>query len=99
MTPNQHVPYVLGYTHATMADTTGREIARWSQSYKVSLSSDRGLKFDLLKSESVVIVDHQCHGEYVLEPCTHRPSHQGSREWVKSYIRGISPSSVTRMKS
>ncbi len=30
MTPNQHVPYALGYTRATMAGTTGRQIVRWS---------------------------------------------------------------------
>ncbi len=28
MTSNHHAPYALGYTHATMADTTGCNIAR-----------------------------------------------------------------------
>ena len=52
--------------------------------YKTILSSDRGLQLDLLKLESLVIVDQQRHGEYVPEPCTHRPSSQGSRECPKS---------------
>ena len=34
MTSSQHDLYVLGYTHATMAGTMGREAARWSQSTK-----------------------------------------------------------------
>ena len=29
-TSSHHGPYVLGYTHATMADTTGCELARGS---------------------------------------------------------------------
>ena len=32
MTSSQHGPYVQGYTRATMADTTGCETARWSES-------------------------------------------------------------------
>jgi len=39
MTSSQHGPYVLGYTHATMAGTTGGETARWSKSLKAGLSS------------------------------------------------------------
>ncbi len=34
MTSNQHGSYVLGYTRATMAGTTGREVERWSQSHQ-----------------------------------------------------------------
>jgi hypothetical protein len=40
MTSNHHAPYVLGFTHATMADTKGCNTARWSESQKVGLSSD-----------------------------------------------------------
>ena len=36
MTSSQHGPYVLGYTHATMAGTTGGETARWRKSLKLS---------------------------------------------------------------
>ena len=79
MTSSQHGPYVLGYTHATMAGTTGGETARWSESLKAGLSSDRSLQLDCVKSESLVIADQQRCGEYVPGPCTHRPSRHESR--------------------
>jgi hypothetical protein len=83
MTSSQHAPYVLGCTHATMAGTKGRELARVSQSHKAGLSSDRSLQLDCVKSESLVIADQQCCGEYVPGPCTHRPSHHESRQHPK----------------
>ena len=55
MTSNHHGPYVLGYTRATMAITKSRDIARWSQSHKDSLSSDCGLQPAHMKSELLVI--------------------------------------------
>lgn len=57
MTSSPHGPYVPGYTRATMAGTEGRNTARWSQSQKTSLSSDRSLQFDSVKLESLVIAD------------------------------------------
>ena len=57
MTSSQHGPYVLGYTHATMAGTTGGETARWSESLKAGLSSDCRLQLAYMKSESLVIAD------------------------------------------
>ncbi len=57
MTSNQHGSYTLGNTRATMGSTEGRQTVRWSKSQKTSLSSDRGLQFDLVKLESLVIVD------------------------------------------
>ena len=57
MTSSQHGPYVLGYTHATMAGTTGCETARWSQSLKAGLSSDCRLQLACMKLESLVIAD------------------------------------------
>ena len=79
MTSSPYVPYVQGYTRVTMASTKGRNIARWSQSQKTSPSSDCSLQLDYMKSESLVIVDQQRHGEYVPGSCTHRPSRHGSR--------------------
>jgi len=38
---------------------------------KPILSSDWGLQFDPMKSESVVIADQPRRGEYVLGSCTH----------------------------
>ncbi|KAF5297510.1 hypothetical protein FQA39_LY19263 [Lamprigera yunnana] len=72
MTSNHHAPYVLGFTHATMAGTMGCDTARWSESQKAGLSSDWGLQLDPMKSESLVIADQQRCGEYVPGPCTHR---------------------------
>ena len=57
MTSNQHALYVLGYTRATMAGTERSDIARWSKSHKVGLSSDRSLQFDSSKAELLVIAD------------------------------------------
>ncbi len=60
MTSNHHAPYVLGYTRATMGDTTGCHTARWSESFKVVLSSDCRLQLACMKLELLVTV-HQ-HG-------------------------------------
>ena len=83
MTSSHHGPYAPGYTRATMAGTKGCEPARGSQSQKAGLSSDRSLQLDSVKAESLVIPDQQCRGEYVPGPCTHRPSHHGSRLYPK----------------
>ncbi len=84
MTSSHHGPYGQGYTRATMAGTEGREPARGSQSQKAGRSPDWSLQLDSMKSESLVIADQQCRGEYVPGPCTHRPSHHGSRLHQKS---------------
>ncbi len=84
MTSSPHGPYVQGYTRATMAGTKGSNPARVSQSQKTGLGSDRSLQLDFLKSESLVIPDQHSRGEYVPGPCTHRPSHHGSRLLQKS---------------
>ena len=78
MTSNHHAPYVLGFTHATMVSTTRGKPVRVSESLKANLSSDWGLQLDPMKSESLVIADQQCCGEYVPGPCTHRPSRHES---------------------
>ncbi len=78
MTSSHHAPYVLGYTRATMVDTESSNTATWSKSQKANLSSDRSLQLDCVKLESLVIANQQCHGEYVLGSCTHRPSHHES---------------------
>src|SRR5262245_17891991 len=83
MTSSHHAPYVQGCTHATMAGTMGCYFARRCQSHKAGLSSDRSLQLDCVKSESLVIADQHCCGEYVPGPCTHRPSHHESRQHPK----------------
>ena len=78
MTSNHHAPYGLGYTRATMAGTKRSKAVKWSKSQKASLSSDCSLQLDYMKLESLVIVNQHVTVEYVLESCTHRPSHHES---------------------
>ena len=52
----------------TMQDRKVEQIA------KPYPSSDCGLQFARMKLESLVIADQLRRGEYVPEPCTHRPS-------------------------
>ena len=86
MTSSQHGLYVQGHTRATMGGTKGREAARWSQSQKRGLSSDWSLQLDSMKLELLVIADQLRCGEYVLGPCTHRPSHHESWWNQKSLV-------------
>ncbi len=51
---------------------------------KADPSSDCRLKFAYMKLESLVIGDQLRPGEYVPEPCTHRPSSHGSWQRPKS---------------
>jgi len=53
-TSSQHVLYILGYTHATMAGTMGCQAARRSQSLKPGLSSDCRLQLAYMKLELLV---------------------------------------------
>ena len=84
MTSSHHGLYVLGYTRATMAETERSKPARGSKSCKLGPSSDWRLQFASMKSESLVIADQLRRGEYVPEPCTHRPSSHESWEYLKS---------------
>ena len=83
MTSSHHAPYVLGYKRATLAATKGCKPARVSESQKSGLGSDWRLKLASMKVELLVIVDQQCHGEYVPGSCTHRPSHHESQQHPK----------------
>ena len=78
MTSSHHGPYGQGYTRTTMVGTEGCKPATVSQSQKPYPSPDWSLQLDSMKSESLVIADQHCCGEYVPGPCTHRPSHHGS---------------------
>ena len=51
---------------------------------KTGPSSDWRLQLASMKSESLVIADQLRRGEYVPEPCTHRPSSHGSWQRPKS---------------
>ena len=91
MTSSQYGPYIQGCTRATMAGTERRETARWSKSQRASLSSDRGLQPDPVKSDLLVTAYQLRRRECVPGPCTHRPSHHESRLHPKS---GICPPKV-----
>ena len=83
MTSSQHAPYILGYTRNTMVETIGSNLVRVSESAKLNLSSDCRLQLAYMKPESLVIAGQLYGGEYVPGPCTHRPSHHGSRSYPK----------------
>ncbi len=78
MTSSQHGAYVLGYTHPTMAKNNGL------QHRKVKLISEISPQFGLraeIRPHEVGIASNRGsagRGEYVLGPCTHRPSSQQS---------------------
>ncbi len=57
MTSSHHAPYDQGHTRTTMLGTARGEAVMWSKSLKTEPSSDRGLKFTLVKLESLVNVD------------------------------------------
>ncbi len=99
MTSNHHGPYAQGDTRATMDGTTGCELAIVSQSLKAVLSSNWSLQLDSMKSESLVIADQPCCGEYVPGPCTHRPSSHGSWGHLKSANKPLRVKLVTGAKS
>ncbi len=83
MTSSQHGPYILGDTHATMAQTTRRQPARGSQSQQTG--SQFGLEAATRLHEAGVASNRGSahHGEYVPGSCTHRPSHHESRQHLK----------------
>ena len=100
MTPNQHGPLMPWAAH--MIQWPVQWVAkrqRGANPTKAGLSSDRRLKPDFVKLESLVIADQLCGDEYVPESCTHRPSSQASWEWSKSAFGRIKPGSVRRAKS
>ena len=54
MTPSHHGSYVLGYTHATMGGTEGREGASRSQSHKAVPSWNCRLQLACMNAELLV---------------------------------------------
>ena len=83
MTSSQHGPYAQGCTRTTMHSTEGTETARWRKSQKTVPNSDRRLQLACVKPESLVMAHQLRRREYVPGPCTHRPSHHGSRLYPK----------------
>ncbi len=86
MTSSQYALYVLGDTRATMIRTNRHYFVRGCKSQNLTYSSDLSLRLEIVKSESLVIASQPYSGEYVLGPCTHRPSHQGNRLHLKPFL-------------
>ena len=84
MTSSPHGLYAQGCTRATMGSTEGSDPARASKTQKTPPSSDCRLQLACMKPESLVIGGQQYSGEYVPEPCTHRPSSHESGGYPKS---------------
>ena len=84
MTSSQHGLYIQGYTHATMAGTTGLQDREVEPILKIGLSSDCRLQPAYMKLELLVNAGQHYCVEYVPGPCTHRPSRHGSWQHLKS---------------
>ena len=96
---SQHGPYILGYTHTTMANNNGLQAGNGKRIPKISSQFRLG---SATRPHEVGIGSNRgsaCRGEYVLGSCTHRPSRQQSREWMKYSARGPSPSLAMKLKS
>ena len=79
MTSNHHALYDLGYTRTTMA-VNNRD--RWGDPEEIhEKRSQFGLQAATRLHEVGIASNRgsSCRGEYVPGPCTHRPSHHGSR--------------------
>ena len=79
MTSNHHAPYDLGHTRTTMAMNRGKQDSDVEQTPKQL--SQFGLQAATRLHEAGIASNRgsACRGEYVPGPCTHRPSHHGSR--------------------
>ena len=82
MTSSHHGPLDPATTRATMAHTR-EATSRASGPHKVRRSPDWSLQLDSMKSESLVIVDQKCHGEYVPRALYTPPVH---RKWVAKEV-------------
>ena len=69
-------PGLHTYYNAQHNVNRNREVEEIS---KTGLSSDCSLQLDYMKLESLVMAHQLRRREYVPGPCTHRPSHHGSR--------------------
>ena len=83
MTSNHHAPYDLGYTRTTMG-VNRRKRDREMEQTRETLSQF-GLKSATRLHEAGIASNRgsACRGEYVLGPCTHRPSNHESWQYPK----------------
>src|SRR3712207_2782936 len=67
-----------------MAHTKGSKTARWSESHQNASKFGSGSATRPREGGVATNRGSACRGEYVPGPCTHRPSHHGSRQYPKS---------------
>jgi hypothetical protein len=83
MTSSQHAPYALGDTRTTMVGTKGSDPARESESHQTQ-PQFRLQAATRLHEVGIASNRRSAYcGEFVPGPCTHRPSHHGSRSRPK----------------
>ena len=99
MTSGQHGAYVLGNTHPTMAKNNEPQAGNGKQISEIS--SQFRLRSATRPHEVGIASNGQSAGgrEYVLGSCTHRPSRQQSRQWLKLRFTGVTPRSAMKLKS
>ena len=98
MTSSHHAPYGLGYTRTTMGRNKGKRNREVEQNRKNV--PQFGLQAETRLHEVGIASNRRSAycGEYVPGPCTHRPSHHGSRSHPKS-AKQPKAGSVTGVKS
>src|ERR687895_2650742 len=69
-----------------MAHTKGSKTARWSESHQNASKFGSGSATRPREGGVASNRGSACRGEYVPGPCTHRPSHHGSRQYPKSAL-------------
>lgn len=86
MTSSPHGPYELGYTRATKVRTKCYTIKKFGVNLRKLTVF--GLQSETRLHEVGITSNRRSsrYGEFVLRPCTHRPSHAGSELCLK-YLR------------
>ncbi len=77
-TSSQHVPYVLGYTHPTMAKNNGLQAGNGKLIPEISPQFRLGAAIRPHEDGIGSNRGSAGRGEYVLRSCTHRPSSEQS---------------------
>ena len=99
MTSSHHAPYVLGYTRTTMAGNRGKR-SREAERTPKTRSQFGSQAATRLREVGIASNRRSAYcGEYVPGPCTHRPSHHGSRSRPKPESNLSKAGAVTGVKS
>ena len=88
MTSSQHGSYTLGYKHPTMAKNNEQQVRKCKLISEISPQFRLGS--EIRPHEVGIASNGQSAGgrEYVLGSCTHCPSRQQSRQWLKAPLCG-----------